>query len=639
MLNNIHIIKKLLFLLIVCPLLTFSQEVNFSALNVDSALSQGADSVIIHEEITLDLSEEGTLKTSVYRVVTVYNKAGLSDVKAYASYNNNSKVSKIEAVIYDLLGNEKQKIKKRDFKDVSAVSGGTLYADSRIMYLDYTATSYPYTVSFVSETESKTTAFLREWMPVSRYESGTQYSQFTVIHNPENILRSKSTQLEEYDVTVEETAGKTVWTARNIAPISQEYNSPALDKRMPRVKCFFDTFYLEGVPGIAGNWKDFGKWMYDELVIDTQDLDAATIAQVQELVKDLPDEEAKARAIYQFVQDKVRYISVQVEIGGWKPMNASDVQRLSYGDCKALSSYTQSLLKAAGIKSFYTILYGDTGKESLETDVVAMQGNHAILGVQLGDSIKFLECTSQETPFGYMGLFTDDRDVLLVTEEGGKLARTTKYEQEDNLNKVSAKFILDAAGDLSGSISRTSEGIYYSARMQLDTKNDKDLKDYYYNTFDGIKNLSVSDISLQNDKLAINYKEDMNIEASGYASKINENFLIEVNPFALTRDAIPPRYVDRKSNFIILRGTVQKQEVEIALPQNFTVNSLPEDIEITEEFASYKATYKIKEGMLYYTRILKLNEGEYSVGVYNAYRDFYKNCVRLDGQKLLIETK
>ena len=637
MLSNILIIKKLLLALFVCPLLTFSQELNFSALNVDSALSQGADSVIRHEEITIDLSNEGKLKTTIYRVVTVYNKSGLSDVNAYAGYDNNSKVTSIEAVIYSLLGEEKQKIKKRDFKDVSAVSGGSLYEDSRVLYLEYTPTSYPFTIRFTSETESETTAFLRPWMPVSKYESGTQFSQFTVIHNPENTLHTKSTNFEGYDIVKEETPDKTTWTARNIAPISWEYRSKSLDQRVPRVKCFFDSFYLEGVPGIAGNWKDFGKWMHDELVSDTQDLDAQTTTQVKNMVADLPDDEAKARAIYQYVQDKVRYISVQVEIGGWKPMKASDVERLSYGDCKALSNYTQSLLKAVGIKSYYTILYGDTNKESLETDVVAMQGNHVILGVQLGDEIKFLECTSQEKPFGYMGVFTDDRDVLLITEEGGELARTTKYAQDDNVEAIAANFALDSLGNLAGSISRNSKGIYYSSRMQLDHKNEKDLTDYYYNTWDGINSLLVTNVELKNNKQDVFFNEDMKFDAPNYASKINTNYLMRVNPFALSRDAIPPRYSNRKSNFIILRGTIEKQELAIHIPENFKVSSLPDPVEISEDFASYTVSYKIKDGIIYYNRILRLNEGDYPVETYENYREFYKKVVRLDSQKVLIE--
>ncbi|MAW96473.1 MAG: hypothetical protein CMF36_09535 [Leeuwenhoekiella sp.] len=631
-------IRTLALFLFVTPLLAFSQnQEDFSALSVDSALSKGADSVLRFEDITLDFSDEGKLKTTIDRVVTVYNKTGMRDVRAIAGYDNNSKVTDIEAIIYDLMGNEQEKIKKRDFKDYSAVDGGTLYADNRVLVLDYTPTRYPFTIRFTAESVSETTAFVRPWMPVFTYDSGTQYSKYSIIHKPEDSLHVKATNFEGYDIEYIKTPEQSVWIARDIKPVSYEYKSPALDKRVPRVKAYFDKFYLAGVPGVGGTWEAFGKWMYDDLIKDTQQLDASVITEVQNLVKDLPDDEAKVKAVYQYLQDKVRYISVQVEIGGWKPMPAADVHRLSYGDCKALSNYMQSLLNAVGVKSYYTVLYGDPDKESLDTDVVAMQGNHVILGVQLGDEIKFLECTSQQSPFGYMGTFTDDRDVLLLTPEGGKLARTTKYNQEDNFEQIVAHIELDAEGNLQGDYTETSKGIFYSSKMSLESKDQKDLSDHYYENFSGIKSLSVSDIKLQNDRDRVMYEEHLKLNARNYASKIGDDFLAKINPFSWSNEMIPPRYTDRKSDFVILRGHIRQHEITFKIPEGYKLGAIAEPVALEEDFASYKTEIHVEGDTVNYKRIFKLNEGSYAVDAYEAYRDFYKNVVREDNQKLFIE--
>ncbi|MEE3227142.1 MAG: hypothetical protein VX253_14580, partial [Bacteroidota bacterium] len=105
--------KKLLLLLFVASSVAFSQDLKLSALTVNPKLSEGADSVFRNEEITLDLSREGKLKTLISRVVTVYNKAGLGDVAAYAGYDNNTKVNSIEAYVYDLSGKEREHFKER----------------------------------------------------------------------------------------------------------------------------------------------------------------------------------------------------------------------------------------------------------------------------------------------------------------------------------------------------------------------------------------------------------------------------------------------------------------------------------------------------------------------------------------------
>lgn len=165
----------------------------------------------------------------------------------------------------------------------------------------------------------------------------------------------------------------------------------------------------------------------------------------------------------------------------------------------------------------------------------------------------------------------------------------------------------------------------------------KELTDHYYSTFDAINNLSVSAIELNNDRLGITYDERMKAEASNYATKVGEDFLLRPNTFALTRDAIPPRYAERKSDLIILRGTIQNQEVRIQVPEGYAVDALPEGEKIEEAFGSYTTEYLLEGSELLYKRSLKFNEGQYDKAAYETYRDFYKSIVKQDNQKVLIK--
>ena len=71
-------------------------------------------------------------------------------------------------------------------------------------------------------------------------------------------------------------------------------------------------------------------------------------------------------------------------------MLAKDVDRLGYGDCKALSNYTRVLLDKVGVKSFYTVIYGDSNRKDVDKDFVSYQGNHAILTIPHNDKNYFL---------------------------------------------------------------------------------------------------------------------------------------------------------------------------------------------------------------------------------------------------------
>ena len=99
----------------------------------------------------------------------------------------------------------------------------------------------------------------------------------------------------------------------------------------------------------------------------------------------------KAKIIYNYVQSKTRYVIIQLGIGSWKPMIVKDVDKLGYGDCKALTNYTRVLLENVGVSSFFTVIYGDSNKRDFDKDFVSIQGNHVILSIPYNNEYKFLK--------------------------------------------------------------------------------------------------------------------------------------------------------------------------------------------------------------------------------------------------------
>ena len=151
-------ILRLIFLLILSA--SYAQESKFTILDLPKSLTENANSITKSESTFVDVSDSGSQDVYYTKTITILNSKGNSDINAFAFYDNNSKVKKLNATIYDALGNKIKSFSKRDFRDVSAVSNGTLYSDNRVMYLDYTPITYPYTVVFEKETTSKTSAYL-----------------------------------------------------------------------------------------------------------------------------------------------------------------------------------------------------------------------------------------------------------------------------------------------------------------------------------------------------------------------------------------------------------------------------------------------------------------------------------------------
>ena len=106
------------------------------------------------------------------------------------------------------------------------------------------------------------------------------------------------------------------------------------------------------------SWNTFGKWYYEKLLTPVSAVTPEISAEVAALKLSGTTTE-KVKTLYQYMQNKTRYVLIMMGIGGWQPMPASEVSKKGYGDCKALTNYMQTLLTAAGIPSYYAVIYDD----------------------------------------------------------------------------------------------------------------------------------------------------------------------------------------------------------------------------------------------------------------------------------------
>ncbi len=181
--------------------LGFSQ-VKYSAYSIPKEFTTNANSVIVDENITIDVSEVGIKNIKTKRVTTILNKAGYRDARCYAGYDKTTKIKKLDAFIYDAFGVEIKHIKKKDFADISAVSDISIYEDDRVKYLSYTPTQYPFTIVFESETEDNSTGFIPTWYPINNYSSSVISSKYTLLFSPENKPRMRTKNTEDFSIEI-----------------------------------------------------------------------------------------------------------------------------------------------------------------------------------------------------------------------------------------------------------------------------------------------------------------------------------------------------------------------------------------------------------------------------------------------------
>ncbi|SDQ29216.1 DUF3857 domain-containing protein [Flagellimonas zhangzhouensis] len=611
----------------------------YSVKSIPENLLTGADAVLRKHTMDVVVLAQDKMEIRYHRVVTVLNEDGDDKVDAYAYYEKNDKISTLEAIVYNANGNEIKKFKKKDFLDQSAISGGTLYSDSRVMFLNYTPIQYPYTIEFIQEYTTPNTAFTPTWPFLDDYNVSTELSEFDFRADERIQFRYQEQNFDGYQISSSSTSNELHYKAKNIEAIKSEPMSPSFRDFAPHVKVGLNKFHLEGVDGAASNWNELGQWIYDQLIIGRDKLDPNTIIKVQNLVKGVEDDYEKTRLIYEYVQANTRYINVKLGIGGWMPMSAEEVDRVKYGDCKGLTNYTKALLSAVGVNSYYTVVYGDEQIRSLDNDFASMQGNHVFLNVPINGEDIWLECTSQTVPMNHLGTFTDNRYVLKITPEGGQLVKTRESLDEGNYQKTTGEYTVNSDQSIKGKAVIVSSGTQYDQKYWLKDQPKKEQEDFYKRYFGYINNLTLEEVSFQNNKNEVEFVENVSIKAGNYLSSANDQLILILNVFNRNL-RVPSKVRNRQKDVVISRGYLDEDEYLIHLPEGFEPEELMKPKRIDNKFGTYEvALEKVDSNTLRYKRKLLVKSGNYPKEDYEKYRDFRKKVVRGDNTKILLNKK
>jgi transglutaminase-like putative cysteine protease len=606
---------------------------------ISENLFENANSIIVNQDIAIVIKSQKSYTIKKYKKIKVLNKLGIKNIDALEYYDKSSNINSIKATLYDKNGLRIKKFDKKDFTDVSVADGFSVFTDNRVLYLNFTPTEFPFTIEYESEVENDNTAFIPFWMPIDDFYESVVQSNFSITYPTEMGFKFQENNVIGYSITTSKTEGTCNYKAEDLVAIKSEEYSPSFAQIVPKVVFGFDKFNLEGVDGLATSWKDFGLWMNTNLLYKTDDISEATKQKMVELVGTKSDPIEKAKIIYNYVQNKVRYVSIQLGIGGWKPMNASDVDRLGYGDCKALSNYTKALLNAVNVPSFYTIIYGDSTKRDIINDFVSMQGNHAILTIPNQGKLYSLECTSQSAPFGFNGDFTDDRMALIIKPDGGQIIKTSNYNEKNSTQIQTGSYAVDQEGNLKAQLKVYSNGVQYSDKYFLETAKPLSVADHYKSNLSEINNLKLEKTSFVNDKTNFQFTENLEISATNYASFSGSLIMFPVNAFN-RYSSVPQRYRNRTNPFEIQRGFYDEDEIIINLPTGYTVDGTPESSNITNKFGEYKTNIEsISEFKMKYKRTLLIKKGNFEKNEYEEFRKFLEQVVKLDNSKILLTKK
>jgi hypothetical protein len=617
----------------------FAQDFDLKLLTFSENLKEKANSIILNQSTEVEIISQSKYTEKVTKTVLVLNEYGVRNIDAVQYYSKNNRINSISATVYSFLGKKIKTYRKSDFIDQSIADGYSIAQDGRFLFLKVTPIEYPFVVVYESETTSSNTAFLPHWRPVDDPNESVARSNFSIKYPADIGFQFKTENHDGIDIIKKELPLQLIFEIKNFVAFQKEEYAPGFEKLTPKTFFSVEKFSLEGIYGQAKNWQEFGDWMVNNLLAGTDELPVATIDKIKQLVGNEDNAERKARIVYKFVQDKVRYVSIQLGIGGWKPMLAADVDRLGYGDCKALSNYTKALLNVVGVKAFYTIINGGSERQNIDSDMFRMQGNHAVLSFPSKNGLRILECTSQTSPFLFNANFTDDRDAFMVTKGDSKIVRTNKYLESESTQTITGNASIDENGKLFAKCNIVSKGVQYDNVDNIIRKQSDEIDAHYKSKFGYMNNLSFQKPILAIDKENVVGTENLNFTAENFAQNINGQLFFTVNIFNKFQET-PKRYRNRKLPVEVAHGSEDSDEVELEIPDSFEIEAVPAVLEVNEKYGSYKMTCtKTKPNTISYKRFFRINTAKYPKEDYENFRNFLEKVAQNDASKIILKKK
>jgi hypothetical protein len=599
------------------------------------------DAVLLYSEDIVTVQGNGKIRHLTRRAYKILRVGGKDRGTAVAYVDAETKTLSMKGWCIPAQGKEYE-VKEKDAIESSlpGVANGELVSDIRAKILQIPASDPGSIVGYEYEQEERLYILQEEWLFQSSLP--TREARFTL--NLPAGWEYKATWINYPEAKPASTSPtQSQWVVSDVKAIRTEDD-------MPPWRGVAGQMLLALIPpgdsqkkGFV-TWSEMAKWESD-LSQGRRDPSPEIKQKVAELTSGAPTTLAKMQALASFVQHDIRYVAIELGIGGLQPHPARDIYSHRYGDCKDKATLLSAMLKEVGVDSFYLDVNATRGGIGAQSPAGLGWFNHEILAIRLPDDLKdpslaavltlpkigrilIFDPTNEMISFGQLSGSLQSSYGLLVTADSGELLQLPQLPPETSGVRRSGKLALSASGTLSGEVQemRFGDNGAYQRYVLRTTTQDKDrIKPIETSLAHSLASFQITKASIgnlhaQDQPFVYNYS----FTAERYAKPAG-NLLI-----------VRPRVIGQKSSDILEHKEPRKYPVEfdgpqkdvdvyeIALPAGYEVDDLPPPSDADYSFASYHSKTELQGNVLRYTRTYEIKELSVPTGKLNDLKALYR---------------
>jgi hypothetical protein len=589
------------------------------------AHDEKTDAVEMYSERIITVQSADKIKTLVREAYKIIRPGGRDLGTVVIPFDMATRITNLHAWCIPAQGKDYE-VKEKDGAEVAmpAVQGSELITDVRVKVLHIPAADPGNLIGYEYEQEDHPFVLQDIWYFQGSHPA--RESHYT-LQLPAG-WEYKASWLNHSEV-VPTQAGNNQWqwvVSGALAIKSEADMPPRRGVAGQMIVSFVPTGGAQGKTFVS--WREMGLW-YTELTRGRREASPEIRQKVAALTTSSATPLGKMQALARFVQRDIRYVAIELGIGGYQPHPAVDVFTHRYGDCKDKVTLMASMLKEIGIDSHYMVINSERGAVTSEMPAHMGGFDHAILAVQLPAGLKdtslvalmdhpklgsllFFDPTDELTPFGRLSGQLQANYGLLVTPEGGELVELPQLAPALNGIVRTAKLTLTPTGTLTGDVKEMRMGDRASAQryaLKSVTKDTDRIKPIETLLARSLSSYRVTKASIANlEQTELPFVFDYSLVADNYAKAAGNLLLVRprvvgVKSSDLLETKEPRQYP------VVFDGPSRDMDVfEIAMPPGYEVDDLPEPVSVDFGFASYHSKAEVSGNILRYARTFEVKE-------------------------------
>jgi uncharacterized protein DUF3857/transglutaminase superfamily protein len=584
------------------------------------------DAVLLYSENILNVQSNGKIKNTERRAYKILRPDGRHYGRVHAYFDSDTRITSIHGWCIPAQGKDYE-VKEKDATEMALddVENGILMTDVRVKVLQIPAADIGNIVGYEIEQEDRPYVLQDAWdfqhsIPVReahytlQLPPGWEYKAVWINHAEIKSVASGSNTWQ--------------WTISDVPAIRHEDEMPPWEGVVGQMVVTLLPFGGAGQNKGFETWNDMAKWQA-ALYQGRREASPEIKQKVAGLTASATTPLAKMKVLANFLQQDIRYVGIELGIGGLQPHPASEVFSHRYGDCKDKATLLSSMLHEIGVDSYYIIINTVRGGVSPETSPALNWFNHAILAVRMPadatDSslaatlqhpklgrLLIFDPTDEYTPFGQLRGALQANYGLLVTQDGGELVKLPQMASTTTGVQRTAKLALNSNGALSGEVVETRNGDTGSVRrymLKSVTKQVDQIKPIEKLAAESLPTFQITKATVTNlNQTDKPFGYQYSFVAEDYAKKAGDLILVR------------PRVIDRKSSGLMETKEPRKFAVEfngprkdsdtfeIALPAGYEIDDVPPAVDVDFGFASYHSKTEGVGNLLRYTRTFEVKE-------------------------------